>query len=92
MSAPSSLSPGYGPRVDAVVYGSSATASYTRADWIALAIAALDQAGASVEVQGEVRELVRQEDDFEAFSEGEDDSRCNCGAESGHFACARSGQ
>jgi hypothetical protein len=36
---------GYGPNVDSVVYGCDATRTYTRGDWIALALAALDQAG-----------------------------------------------
>ena len=38
---------GYGPRTDALVYEQSVTADYTRADWIRLALAALDQAGVS---------------------------------------------
>jgi hypothetical protein len=38
---------GYGNRVDDVVYHSDATATYTREDWIRLALASLDQAGVS---------------------------------------------
>lgn len=34
----------YGQRIDAVVYGSEKTATYTREDWVRLALAALDQA------------------------------------------------
>lgn len=46
---------GYGERVDAVVYGSPATADYTPADWARLALAALDQAGLSRHEQERVR-------------------------------------
>ena len=35
----------YGRRIDAGVYGCDAPHDYTRADWIKLALAALDQAG-----------------------------------------------
>lgn len=37
----------YGHRVDGVVYGCDETRGYTRADWLRLALAALDQAGVS---------------------------------------------
>ena len=39
------VSTGYGQRINEVVYKSDATATYTREDWIRLALAALDQAG-----------------------------------------------
>lgn len=35
----------YTERVDAVIYDSPPTADFTRADWLQLALAALDQAG-----------------------------------------------
>ena len=36
---------GYGQRVNDVIYKTDATATFTREDWIRLALAALDQAG-----------------------------------------------
>ena len=36
---------GYWPTASTVVYECDATSEFTRADWIALAVAALDQAG-----------------------------------------------
>ena len=48
----------YDTRTDAVIYGCDATASFTPADWIRLAMAALDQAGVSAIGQAAVRQAL----------------------------------
>lgn len=49
---------GYGSKVDEVIYHCEATKGYTREDWIALALAALDQAGIKPHTCEAVKELV----------------------------------
>lgn len=44
----------YAPHVDAIIYRTE-TRDFTRAQWLALAIAALDQAGANLKDQETVR-------------------------------------
>lgn len=43
-----------GGRIDKIVYQTPATAGFTREDWIALAMAALDQAGVSADDQRDI--------------------------------------
>lgn len=52
---------GYGEPIDTVVYDSLATADFSNADWMALAFAALDQAGASANLQARIRALILAE-------------------------------
>ena len=51
----------YSTKAEAVVYGHPLTATFTRQDWLDLAIAALDQAGASEAMQDEIRDQLTDE-------------------------------
>ena len=52
---------GYGAPIDAIVYDSPATCDFTAADWLKLAFAALDQAGATANLQARVRAIIVKE-------------------------------